>query len=71
MQLRRPQFLGGVFFITFMVLAILLAAIAIVTDSVILVIGAMVLGPEFVPIAALGLAPTRFVPSAAAAISTK
>jgi uncharacterized hydrophobic protein (TIGR00271 family) len=46
-------------FITFMVLATLLAAIAIVTDSVILVIGAMVLGPEFVPIAALGLGLVR------------
>ena len=42
-----------------MILATLLAAIAIVTDSMILVIGAMVLGPEFVPIAALGLAMVR------------
>ena len=46
-------------FLTFMVLATLLAAIAVVTDSVILVIGAMVLGPEFVPIAALGLSLVR------------
>jgi uncharacterized hydrophobic protein (TIGR00271 family) len=46
-------------FATFMVLATLLAAIAIVTDSAILVIGAMVLGPEFVPIAALGLGLVR------------
>ncbi len=46
-------------FLTFMVLATLLAAIAVVTDSVILVIGAMVLGPEFVPIAALGLGLVR------------
>lgn len=44
---------------SFMVLATLLAAIAIVTDSTILVIGAMVLGPEFVPIAALGLGLVR------------
>jgi uncharacterized hydrophobic protein (TIGR00271 family) len=50
-------------FITFMVLATLLAAIAIVTDSVILVIGAMVLGPEFVPIAALGLGLVRRRPN--------
>ncbi len=42
-----------------MVLATLLAAIAIVTDSVILVIGAMVLGPEFVAIAALGVGLVR------------
>ncbi|MCX6425142.1 MAG: DUF389 domain-containing protein, partial [Actinobacteria bacterium] len=43
-------------YLTFMTLATLLAAIAIVTDSVVLVIGAMVLGPEFTAIAALGLA---------------
>jgi uncharacterized hydrophobic protein (TIGR00271 family) len=46
-------------FVTFMILATLLAAIAISTDSVILIIGAMVLGPEFVPIAALGLGLVR------------
>jgi uncharacterized hydrophobic protein (TIGR00271 family) len=46
-------------YLTFMVLATLLAAIAVVTDSAILVIGAMVLGPEFVPIAALGLGLVR------------
>ncbi len=46
-------------FASFMVLATLLAAIAIVTDSVILVIGAMVLGPEFVAIAALGVGIVR------------
>ena len=46
-------------YVSFMILATLLAAIAIVTDSVILVIGAMVLGPEFVPIAALGLGMVR------------
>lgn len=40
----------------FMVLATLIAGIAIVLDSQILVIGAMILGPEFVAIAALGLA---------------
>ncbi len=44
---------------SFMILATLLAAIAILTDSTILVIGAMVLGPEFVPIAALGLGLVR------------
>jgi uncharacterized hydrophobic protein (TIGR00271 family) len=46
-------------YLSFMTLATLLAAIAIVLDSQILVIGAMVLGPEFVPIAALGLALVR------------
>jgi uncharacterized hydrophobic protein (TIGR00271 family) len=46
-------------YLSFMTLATLLAAIAIVVDSQILVIGAMVLGPEFVAIAALGLALVR------------
>jgi uncharacterized hydrophobic protein (TIGR00271 family) len=46
-----------------MILATMLAAIAVVTDSMILVIGAMVLGPEFVPIAAMGLALVRKRPS--------
>ncbi|CAM2759098.1 DUF389 domain-containing protein [Skermania piniformis] len=46
-------------FLSFMTMATTLAAIAIVVDSQILVIGAMVLGPEFVPIAALGLALVR------------
>ncbi|WP_137724000.1 DUF389 domain-containing protein [Prescottella subtropica] len=43
-------------YLSFMTLATLLAGIAIVTDSQILVIGAMVLGPEFGAIAALGVA---------------
>lgn len=50
-------------YMSFMILATLLAAIAIITDSIILVIGAMVLGPEFVAIAALGLALVRGRPS--------
>jgi uncharacterized hydrophobic protein (TIGR00271 family) len=40
-------------------MATLIASVAIVLDSQILVIGAMVLGPEFVTIAALGLALVR------------
>lgn len=44
---------------TFMSLAMLLAGIAIVLDSQILVIGAMVLGPEFGAVAALGVALVR------------
>lgn len=47
--------LNGTYLI-FMLLATLIAASAIVLDSQVLVIGAMVLGPEFGPIAALGLA---------------
>ncbi len=46
-------------YITFMALATLLAGIAIVLDAPILVVGAMVLGPEFGPIAAIGLALVR------------
>lgn len=46
-------------YLTFMTLATLIASIAIILDSQILVIGAMVLGPEFVAIAALGLALVR------------
>lgn len=46
-------------YLSFMVMATLLASIAIVLDSQILVIGAMVLGPEFIAVAALGLAVVR------------
>jgi uncharacterized hydrophobic protein (TIGR00271 family) len=44
---------------SFMTLATLIASIAIVLDSQILVIGAMVLGPEFGAVAALGVALVR------------
>lgn len=43
-------------YLSFMILATLIAGIAIVLDSPILTIGAMVLGPEFGPLAAIGLA---------------
>lgn len=46
-------------YLSFLTLATLIATVAIVLDSQVLVIGAMVLGPEFVPIAALGLALVR------------
>ncbi|WP_420121456.1 DUF389 domain-containing protein [Nakamurella sp.] len=46
-------------FLSFMTLATLLAAIAIVLDSQVLVIGAMILGPDFGPVAALGVALVR------------
>ncbi len=46
-------------YLSFMVLATLIAGVAIVLDSSILVIGAMVLGPEFGPIAAIGVALVR------------
>lgn len=40
-------------FLAFLVVATLIAAIGVVTDSPILIVGAMVLGPEFGPVAAL------------------
>jgi uncharacterized hydrophobic protein (TIGR00271 family) len=43
-------------YLAFLTIATLLAAIAIVNDSAILTIGAMVLGPEFAPLAALAVA---------------
>ncbi|HYH72396.1 MAG TPA: DUF389 domain-containing protein [Nocardioides sp.] len=46
-------------YLSFMVLATLIAGVAIIVDSSILVIGAMVLGPEFGPIAAIGVALVR------------
>lgn len=46
-------------YVTFMVLATTIATIAIVLDSQVLLIGAMVLGPEFGAIAAMGLATVR------------
>ena len=46
-------------YLSFMSLATVIAAIAIVLDSQILIIGAMVLGPEFGAVAALGVALVR------------
>lgn len=46
-------------FATFMIFATLIAGIGIVLDSQILIIGAMVLGPEFGAVAALGIALVR------------
>jgi uncharacterized hydrophobic protein (TIGR00271 family) len=43
-------------YLAFLTIATLLAAIAIINDSAILTIGAMVLGPEFAPLAALAVA---------------
>ncbi len=49
-------------FVAFMVLATLLASIGVVTDSAVTVVGAMVVGPEFGPLAgiAVGLARRRY-----------
>jgi uncharacterized hydrophobic protein (TIGR00271 family) len=49
--------------LAFLTIATLLAAVAIINDSAILVIGAMVLGPEFAPLAALAVAVVHGRPS--------
>src|SRR3954447_8568759 len=46
-------------FVAFMVLATLLAAIGVVTDSPITIVGAMVVGPEFGPLAAVAVGIVR------------
>ncbi|MCU1667925.1 MAG: putative integral rane protein [Blastococcus sp.] len=46
----------SVSYLAFLTIAVLLASIAIINDSAILTIGAMVLGPEFLPLAALAVA---------------
>ncbi|OBJ58246.1 DUF389 domain-containing protein [Mycobacterium sp. 1423905.2] len=46
-------------FLTFLTLACLIAAVGVVTDSPVTVVGAMVVGPEFGPLAALGVAIVR------------
>lgn len=46
---------GTVSYFSFMVLAVILAAIAVLTDSPILVVGAMVVGPEFGTVAAVSV----------------
>jgi uncharacterized hydrophobic protein (TIGR00271 family) len=43
-------------FVTFLTIACLLAAIGVITDSAVTVVGAMVVGPEFGPLAALAVA---------------
>ena len=50
-------------FLAFLTIATMLAAIAIVNDSAILTVGAMVLGPEFGPLAALAVAIVHGRPS--------
>ncbi|WP_233491279.1 DUF389 domain-containing protein [Blastococcus sp. TBT05-19] len=55
----------SVSYLAFLTIATLLAAVAIINDSAILVIGAMVLGPEFAPLAALAVAVLHRRPSIA------
>ncbi|WP_432497981.1 DUF389 domain-containing protein [Kineococcus gypseus] len=46
-------------FYSFLVLATLIAGVGLLTDSTVLIVGAMVLGPEFGPLAALAVAVVR------------
>ena len=55
----------SVSYLAFLTIALLLAAIAIINDSAILTIGAMVLGPEFAPLAALAVAVVQRRPAGA------
>ncbi len=52
----REESTLSVTFVTFLTLACLIAAIGAVTDSTVTVVGAMVLGPEFGPLAAVSVA---------------
>jgi uncharacterized hydrophobic protein (TIGR00271 family) len=49
----------NVTFVAFLTLACLIAAVGVVTDSPVTVVGAMVVGPEFGPLAALAVALVR------------
>lgn len=52
----REESTLSVTFVLFLTLACLLTAVGVVTDSTVTVVGAMVLGPEFGPLAALSVA---------------
>ena len=52
----REESTLSITFVTFLTLACLIAAIGVVTDSTVTVVGAMVLGPEFGPLAAVAVA---------------
>lgn len=55
----REESTLNVTFVTFLCLACLIAAVGVVTDSPVTVVGAMVVGPEFGPLAALAVALVR------------
>ncbi|MGZ4606401.1 MAG: DUF389 domain-containing protein [Blastococcus sp.] len=60
----------SVSYVAFMTIATLLAGIAIINDSAILTVGAMVLGPEFATLAALAVAVVRRRPAGARRAAT-
>jgi uncharacterized hydrophobic protein (TIGR00271 family) len=51
----RTQVAGSWSYYAFLTIAVILASIAVITDSAVLVVGAMVVGPEFGVVAALAL----------------
>jgi uncharacterized hydrophobic protein (TIGR00271 family) len=55
----REESTLNVTFLTFLCLACLIAAVGVVTDSPVTVVGAMVVGPEFGPLAALAVSLVR------------
>jgi uncharacterized hydrophobic protein (TIGR00271 family) len=55
----REESTLNVTYLTFLCLACLIAAVGVVTDSPVTVVGAMVVGPEFGPLAALAVALVR------------
>jgi uncharacterized hydrophobic protein (TIGR00271 family) len=60
----------SVSYLAFLTIATMLAGIAIINDSAILTIGAMVLGPEFVPLAGLAVAAVQRRPAHARRAAT-
>jgi uncharacterized hydrophobic protein (TIGR00271 family) len=55
----REESTLNVTYLTFLCLACMLAAVGVVTDSPVTIVGAMVVGPEFGPLAALAVALVR------------
>jgi uncharacterized hydrophobic protein (TIGR00271 family) len=55
----RPEAVLTVSFLTFMAIAAMIAAVGILLDSPVLIIGAMVVGPEYGPLSALCVALVR------------
>jgi uncharacterized hydrophobic protein (TIGR00271 family) len=55
----REESTLNITYLTFLCLACLIAAVGVVTDSPVTVVGAMVVGPEFGPLAALAVALVR------------
>lgn len=59
MSRTREESTLNVTFLAFLTIACLLAAVGVVTDSPVTIVGAMVVGPEFGPLAALAVALNR------------